>query len=66
MSGESVWNSGTAGRPPHHTDLSPLVFPANKVDLRKMWESTRDAGIEGLMIKLRESPYIAGRPQGKW
>ena len=55
-----------AGRPPHHTDLSPLVFPADKADLRQMWESTRDAGIEGLMIKLRESPYIAGRPQGKW
>jgi DNA ligase 1 len=55
-----------AGRPPHHTDLSPLVFPTNKVELRRMWESTREGGIEGLMIKLRESPYIAGRPQGKW
>lgn len=51
---------------PLHTDLSPLVFPADKADLRQMWELTREAGIEGLMIKLRESPYIAGRPQGKW
>ena len=58
-----LWHTGS---PPLHTDLSPLVFPANKVDLRKMWQSTRDAGIEGLMIKLRQSPYIAGRPQGKW
>ena len=58
-----LWHTGS---PPLHTDLSPLVFPANKVDLRKMWQSTRDAGIEGLMIKLRQSPYMAGRPQGKW
>jgi DNA ligase-1 len=55
-----------AEKRPHHTDLSPLVFPANKEDLRKIWETTREAGIEGLMIKQRQSPYIQGRPQGRW
>ncbi len=50
----------------NYTDLSPLVYPATKGDLRKIWETTREAGIEGLMLKVRESPYIAGRPQGKW
>jgi DNA ligase 1 len=51
---------------PHHTDLSPIVQIASKEELHSLWEKTRDSGIEGLMIKLRESPYFAGRPQGKW
>ena len=29
-----LWHGG---KPPHHTDLSPLVFPASKEDLREMW-----------------------------
>ncbi len=57
------WHARVA---PHHTDLSPLIHLDSKDDLRAKWESTREAGIEGLMLKLRASPYLAGRPQGKW
>ena len=57
------WHAANA---PHHTDLSPLVHPASKDDLRKIWETTREAGIEGLMLKLRQSLYVAGRPVGQW
>jgi DNA ligase 1 len=57
------WHARVA---PHHTDLSPLIHLDSKDDLRAKWEATREAGIEGLMLKLRSSPYLAGRPQGKW
>jgi DNA ligase 1 len=58
-----IWHARSA---PHHTDLSPIVRPGSKEELQAIWQSTRQAGIEGLMIKLRESPYLQGRPQGKW
>lgn len=51
---------------PHHTDLSPMLAPEGKEELRRIWETTREAGIEGLMLKLRASPYLAGRPKGNW
>ena len=57
------WHARVA---PHHTDLSPLIYLDSKDDLHAKWEATREAGIEGLMLKLRSSPYLAGRPQGKW
>ena len=31
-----------------------------------MWAGARETGIEGLMLKRRDSPYIAGRPKGHW
>jgi DNA ligase-1 len=55
-----------ARNPLHHTDLSVLVEPCSKPELRALWETTRVEGIEGLMLKLRSSPYLQGRPQGKW
>ena len=51
---------------PHHCDLSPLLSFASKEDLRAAWQGTRDEGIEGLMLKRRDSPYLAGRPKGHW
>ncbi len=59
---ESWWNKIA----PHHTDLSPIFHPDTKDELQKIWEATRETGIEGLMLKRRDSAYIAGRPQGKW
>ncbi len=50
----------------HHTDLSPLILLSNKGQLQSLWAATRENGIEGLMLKLRVSPYISGRPKGKW
>ncbi len=49
-----------------NTDLSPLINVESKVELREMWKNARVSGVEGLMIKLKKSPYLAGRPQGKW
>ena len=58
-----AWHS--ARRPPL-SDLSPLV-PFDSLDaLRRIWSSTRAAGIEGLMLKRMASPYLAGRPKGHW
>jgi DNA ligase-1 len=58
-----AWHSKT--RPPR-TDLSPLIEIATKDELEKLWAATRDTGIEGIMLKRRDSPYVAGRPKGLW
>ena len=34
--------------------------------LTVVWAAARRNGIEGLMLKRRSSPYIAGRPKGHW
>jgi DNA ligase-1 len=52
-------------RPPL-TDLSPLVPFATFDELAKLWSSTRAEGIEGLMLKRRDSSYQAGRIKGQW
>lgn len=53
----------------HHpplTDVSPLVLFETFDDLGKLWASSREEGIEGLMLKRRDSAYQAGRIKGKW
>ena len=47
-------------------DLSPLVPFASWDELTAMRDGARAAGIEGLMLKRRDSPYVAGRPKGPW
>jgi len=54
-----------AVRPPR-TDLSELVEIRDREELQRIWRETRGAGIEGLMLKRRASPYLAGRPRGHW
>ena len=51
---------------PAHSDLSEVLTFASKDALKARWETTREEGIEGLMLKRRESPYLAGRPKGHW
>ncbi|MGE3067586.1 MAG: cisplatin damage response ATP-dependent DNA ligase, partial [Hyphomicrobiaceae bacterium] len=51
---------------PQAMDLSPIVDIADKDHLRGIWSETRETGIEGLMLKRKDSPYIAGRPKGLW
>jgi DNA ligase 1 len=51
---------------PPRTDLSPLVKVSDKDELHKLWSETRATSIEGLMLKRRASPYVAGRPKGEW
>lgn len=48
------------------SDLSQLLAFDSKAALKAAWETTRAEGIEGLMLKRRESPYLAGRPKGHW
>ena len=55
-----------AGNPPPLTDVSRLV-PFETFDtLRELWNSARTEGIEGLMLKRRDSAYQAGRIKGQW
>ena len=35
-------------------------------ELERLWAGARETGIEGLMLKRRDSPYLAGRPKGHW
>jgi ATP-dependent DNA ligase len=47
-------------------DLSPLIEFADWSALAKLRADARASGIEGLMLKRWESPYIAGRVKGHW
>jgi DNA ligase-1 len=58
-----AWYART--RPPR-TDLSAIIAADSKGELQQLWTATRDASIEGIMLKRRDSPYIAGRPKGLW
>src|SRR5262245_8954568 len=51
---------------PSHSDLSPLIEVADKAELQRLWSQTRATGIEGIMLKRRDSAYFAGRPRGLW
>jgi DNA ligase 1 len=51
---------------PARTDLSVLVPFDSFDDLGQLRAGAREASIEGLMLKRRSSPYLAGRPKGHW
>ena len=51
---------------PARMDLSPLVPFASWEELAAIRAGAREAGIEGLMLKHADSPYLAGRPKGPW
>jgi DNA ligase 1 len=59
----AAWFSREA---PGNADLSELVPFSSFEALGEIWKDTRAAGIEGLMLKKRASPYLAGRPKGHW
>ncbi|MGX7927527.1 cisplatin damage response ATP-dependent DNA ligase [Tsuneonella sp. HG094] len=52
--------------PDSHFDLSQVIEAAHFDDLAEVRSRTRDDAIEGLMLKRRDSPYIAGRRVGLW
>lgn len=52
--------------PDSHFDISQLVEARDFDHLAEIREGTRDDAIEGLMLKRRDSPYIAGRRVGYW
>ena len=51
---------------PHRTDVSDIIDFTSIAELEALWAGARETGIEGLMLKRRTSPYIAGRPKGQW
>jgi DNA ligase-1 len=52
--------------PVSHFDLSQLVEAEDFAGLARIRDSARDAAIEGLMLKHRDSPYVAGRKAALW
>ncbi|MBL8894176.1 MAG: cisplatin damage response ATP-dependent DNA ligase [Rhizobiales bacterium] len=51
---------------PSLADVSALVAFEDFAALDVLWRGARAEGIEGLMLKRKESPYLAGRPKGHW
>jgi DNA ligase-1 len=58
-----AWHDGA--RPPR-TDISGMLQFTSIAELERLWAGARETGIEGLMLKRRDSPYLAGRPKGHW
>jgi ATP-dependent DNA ligase len=52
-------------RPPR-TDLSAIIAAHSKDELKQLWTAAREANVEGIMLKRRDSQYLAGRPKGLW
>jgi DNA ligase-1 len=51
---------------PERFDLSALIEAATFEELEEIRAGARDASIEGVMLKRRDSPYVAGRRTGLW
>ncbi len=49
-----------------HFDLSQVIEAADFDDLAERRAGARDAAIEGVMLKRRDAPYVAGRRAGLW
>ena len=52
--------------PADRFDLSPVLPVTAFADLAQLRDAARDAAIEGVMLKRRDSPYQAGRKVGLW
>ena len=51
---------------PQRMDVSALVPFEDRSDLDTLRLACRGKPMEGLMLKRRDSPYLAGRPKGPW
>ena len=47
-------------------DISQLIEAKNFEELEDLRLNARDSSIEGIMLKRRDSPYVAGRRTGLW
>lgn len=56
----------TARLDPDRFDLSATIDAADFAALEEIRAGARDAAIEGVMLKRRDSPYVAGRRVGLW
>jgi DNA ligase-1 len=52
--------------PADRFDLSPIVEADHFEHLAEIRQGARDEAIEGLMLKRKDSPYVAGRRTGLW
>lgn len=55
-----------AAHPSPRFDLSPLVAFSSWAELDRLRADPPAATIEGIMLKRRDTPYLAGRPRGPW
>ena len=55
-----------AGLDPARFDVSSIIAARDFDGLAETRSSARDAAIEGVMLKRRDSPYVAGRRTGLW
>jgi DNA ligase-1 len=55
-----------AGLNPERFDVSQLIEAQSFEQLEDMRTSARDVAIEGIMLKRRDSAYVAGRRTGLW
>ena len=51
---------------PERFDVSQLIDALDFNALEELRMNARDASIEGIMLKRRDSPYVAGRRTGLW
>lgn len=51
---------------PERFDLSQIIAAEDMEALAEIRAGARDAAIEGIMLKHRQSPYVAGRRAGLW
>jgi DNA ligase-1 len=51
---------------PDRFDLSQIIPATSLNELASIRERSRDDAIEGVMLKRRDSPYVAGRRTGLW
>ncbi|RDE04833.1 cisplatin damage response ATP-dependent DNA ligase [Sphingomonas aracearum] len=56
----------TARLDPTRFDLSAVIEAGDFTELEGIRAGARDAAIEGVMLKRRDSPYISGRRAGLW
>jgi DNA ligase-1 len=55
-----------SGLDPDRFDVSQLIAAQSIEELGELRGSARDVAIEGIMLKRRDSPYVAGRRIGLW
>ncbi len=51
---------------PDRFDVSQLIDASSFEELEELRANARDVSIEGMMLKRRDSPYVAGRRAGLW
>ncbi len=51
---------------PERFDISQVIEAASFTELEAIRAGARDAAIEGVMLKRRDSPYVGGRRAGLW